>query len=96
MCSKCSPGMLGPSLRAFYVDEDTIYAATSADEARQLFEHETGVICDVECFPKELTARELDARRPDFDADDRPTGTDFTVRALLASHGEAGLLACSL
>lgn len=84
------------SLKAFYVDEGTIYAAVDAEQAAVLFEQDTGVACDEPDYPREIGANELEAAVPDFDEDERPTGSSSCIRAWLLEATAPGMLAASL
>lgn len=80
-------------LNAYYVSEDEIFAAHSAEEARAGYMLETGELCD-EGYPRELTTEELDEPHPEFDEDERKTDVMTSVRQMLREHGSApGFLA---
>ena len=72
-------------------DEPTIYAANRAREAAMLY-HTPGGEPLEDGFPRELTDAELDAERPDYDEDERPTGEATTIRRWLESATEPGYL----
>lgn len=82
-------------LKAFYVDDGTIYAAQDAFQAAVLYEQDTGLPCEEPEFPKELTASELDAPIPELDDDERLTGRSTSLRTWLTDSGLAGLIACN-
>jgi hypothetical protein len=72
-------------------DEPTIYAADSAMVASALYTLESGERLE-DGYPRELTDAELDAERPDYDEDERPTGEATTIRRWLEAATEPGYL----
>lgn len=82
-------------LKAFYVDEETIYAALDAEQAAVLYEQDTGIACDENEYPREVTKDELDAERPALDEDERLTGATTTLRSWLRGATAPGLLAAA-
>lgn len=82
-------------LKAFYVDDGTIYAAQDAFQAAVLYEQDTGLPCEEPEFPTELTSSELDAPIPELDDDERITGGSTSVRAWLTEARQPGLIACN-
>lgn len=82
-------------LRAYWVDDDSIYAAETAEHAAALCLADTGEACEAP-FPELISEAELDAPRPDFDEDERPTGTSTTIRAWLLATTKPGWLAGSI
>ena len=85
-----------PSLRAFHVDDETIYAAFSSAEAARLYLADTGEACEPGEYPKELTSVELDQPRTEFDEDERATGSTSSIRAWLAAQERPGFLCGSV
>jgi len=83
-------------MKAFHVDDETIYAAPSAEDAARQYESDTGAACEAEDYPRELTDAELDASIPEMDEHERLTGESTTLRACLAALGEPGMLACNV
>jgi hypothetical protein len=78
-------------LLAYEMDDmPTIYAATSAVHAANLYAEETGELPD-DGYPRELSAAELDAPQAETDEDERPTGEMTSIRAWLAAAGEGFL-----
>jgi len=80
-------------LKAFYVSECELWAAETAEQAKQDYERETGELC-VDGYPQELTEAELDKEYPEFDEDEAPTDNMTSVRQMLREHGDTvGFLA---
>ena len=82
-------------LKAYRVNDDTVYAALDAEQAAVLYEQDTGVACEEPDFPEELSDQELDALFPETDEDERPTGKSTSIRAWLVEAKEPGMLACT-
>lgn len=79
-------------LRAYEMDDEpTIYAATSAVHAANLYAEVDGELPE-DGYPRELEAAELDAEHPDTDEDERLTGGTTTIRKMLAAATEPGFL----
>lgn len=79
-------------LKAFYVDEMlTIFAASSIDEAKNLWEDMHGEEIS-KGYPCELDDYDLDVARPDFDDNGEPTGKMTTIRSWIEEKSEAGWL----
>ena len=80
-------------MKVFSINDDDLYAANDAAEARSLWSS----MGDDELEPniEELTDAQLDVRYPAFDEDERPIeGQTTSVREMLAEHGdEPGWLA---
>lgn len=80
-------------MKAFVINDDDLYAANDAAEARSLWSK----MVDDEPEPciEELTDAQLDVRHPAFDEDERPIpGETISVREMLEQHGdEPGWLA---
>ena len=72
-------------------DEPTIYAANDWEEAVVLYVRDSGAQVD-DGYPLELPDAELDAERPDYDEDERTTGTKTTIRRWLEAATEPGYL----
>jgi hypothetical protein len=70
-------------LKAFHVDDMTIFAAEDAAQAAALYLEETGEVCDAPDYPQELTDEELDREIAEFDANERRTGRTTTIRSWL-------------
>lgn len=83
-------------LRAFHVDDETIYAALDAEQAAVLYEQDTGASCEDPDYPRELTPAELDAAIPELDENERMTGQETSLRAILDACTEPGMIACNL
>lgn len=81
------------TLRAYQVDDDTIYAAIDAEQAAVMYERDTQMACDAPLYPRLLTEAELDATMPELDENEQFTGGDTSVRAFLADATEPGMLA---
>jgi hypothetical protein len=73
------------ALKAFHVDDETIYAALDADQASVLYMEDTGAECDAPDYPRELTDAELDVEVPELDSGERHTGRTTCVRAFLGA-----------
>jgi hypothetical protein len=82
-------------MNAYHVDDMTIFAAESAEQAAQLYEAETGEPCEAGEYPRQLTDSELDRPQLDRDEDERPTGATTTIRSWLAAQAEPGFLCAS-
>jgi hypothetical protein len=79
-------------LLAYQVDDmPTIYAATSAVHAANLYAEDTGSLPG-EGYPRELSPKELDAPQAETDEDERPTGETTSIREWLANAAFAGFL----
>lgn len=79
-------------LLAYEMDDmPTIYAATSAVHAANLYAEDTGELPG-EGYPRELSDAELDAPQAETDEDERPTGETTSIRAWLAEAAFAGFL----
>lgn len=83
-------------LKAFWVDEETVYAALDAEQASVLYEHDAGIACEEPDFPRELSQAELDESVPALDDDERPTGASTRVRRALEAAREPGMIACNV
>ena len=82
-------------VKAFYVSECELWAAETAEQAKQDYERETGEEC-IDGYPQELTDAELDAELPEFDEDEAQTGGKTSVRQMLSEFAYGvGFLACS-
>lgn len=82
-------------LKAFYVNDEELWCANSAEEAAADYLEETGEHCE-DGYPRELTDAELDAEQPEFDENEERTGGTTSVRKMLEEHGdEPGWLAGS-
>lgn len=80
-------------MKAFQVDDETIFAANDASHAAQLYQDWCGDPCS-DGYPAELTDEQLDHRHPAFDADERPIkGETESAREWLAAATEPGFLA---
>jgi hypothetical protein len=82
------------SMNAYHVDDMTIVAAESAEQAAQLYEAETGEPCEPGEYPRQPTDSELDRPQLDRDEDERP-GATTTIRSWLAAQAEPGFLCAS-
>lgn len=74
-------------LKVFQCSDSEWYAATSAEQAADLFEEMTDEKPD-EGYPVELTDADLDEPLPAFDEDECPTGEMTSIRQMLAEHGD--------
>ena len=79
-------------LKAFYVSDEELWCADSAEEAAADYLEETGEPCE-DGYPRELTDFELDAEQPEFDENERQTGGKTSVRQMLAEMSTRGFLA---
>ena len=84
---------MADQLKAFHVDETTLFAAMSAEQAAELFADWIGDEVDV-ALVEEATDAFLDKEIPEFDENERQTGRMTTVRSWLAD-AEPGFLASS-
>lgn len=80
-------------MKAFQMDDETIYAGNSAEEATASYLDDTGELELEDGYPRELTDDELDAPMPETDEDERPTGARTSMRAYLNEMTEPGYLA---
>lgn len=81
-------------MKAFWVTDEEIYAANTAEEARDAFMSDTGCR-DTDCpldEVVEVTDAELDKEIPDCDEGEQPTGAMTTMRAWLNEKTEPGYL----
>lgn len=83
-------------LRAFWVDDETVYAALDAEQAAVLYEQDAGIACEEPGYPRELNQVELDEPIPAIDDDERPTGDTTSVRRALEAAREPGMIACNV
>lgn len=80
------------ALHAFEVDDErTIYAATSAIHAANLYTEDTGNRVE-RGYPRQLSEAELDTPRAELDEDERLTGRTTTIRQWLVQAAVAGYL----
>lgn len=81
-------------MNAYEVDDyPTFYAAHTAEEARMIFEKDTGETTE-EGFPRQLSEAELDAEMQFLDENEQITGKTTSFRKMLAEQKEPGFL-CS-
>lgn len=82
-------------MKAFHIDDETIYAGATADEAVAAYLADVGEDAEFieDGYPREVTDAELDAPTPEIDEDERPTGAMTSMRAYLNEMTEAGYLA---
>lgn len=80
------------NLKAFHVDDMTIWAAENAEQASASYREWTGEGC-IDDYPQELTDAELDAPQQERDENEAPTGEMTSIRAWLAELSEPGFLA---
>lgn len=74
-------------------DEQTIYAARYADEAKAAYLLDMGGDFEIDAeYPLELTNVQLDHEFPDFDEHEVLNGKTFTIRSMLKDKTEAGYL----
>lgn len=78
--------------KAFQVDDETVFAAGSAEQAAALFQEEFGEVCAYG-YPRELTDQELDQPFPVVDGDEQPMGENTSLREELRAQTEPGFLA---
>ena len=81
-------------MKAFWMDEETVWAAETLDDAKIDYATETGEVADDD-FVREVTDEELDRPMPETDEDEMPTGVMTTLRRYLDEMKEAGFLACT-
>lgn len=81
-------------MKAFWMDEETVWAADTLDDAKIDYATETGEVAD-EDFVRELSDEELDRLIPETDEDERPTGAMTTLRRYLDEMKVPGFLACT-
>jgi len=82
-------------LKVYRCDDYDLYAAENAEQAEALLLEHTNEKPE-DGYPHELTAAELDAPQPEFDASEQRTGGTTSIRKMLAEHGtEPGWLAGS-
>jgi len=79
-------------LKAFQVDDYTIYAGETAEAAADAFAEDTGEMVNM-ADVRELSDAELDDEFPECDENEAPTGQMTTMRAYLDEATEAGFLA---
>lgn len=80
-------------LKVYHVDEVTLFAAYSAEQAAELYEEWTGD-APGDGYPDEATDEFLDKEIPEFDENECQTGEMTTIRSWL-SDAEPGFLASS-
>ena len=84
---------MSTELKIFATDDTTWYAAEDAEHAATLYLQDTGDPCE-DGYPRELTDDELDAKVPEVDEDELPTGEMTTPREWLKS-ASPGFIASS-
>ena len=84
------------ALKAFHVDDETIYAARDAEQAAVLYEQDTRAACEEPDYPRSVTGAGLDLSLAVLDEDERLTGGDTSLRAILATTTEPGMIACNV
>lgn len=84
------------NMKAFHVDDETMYAAIDAEQAAVLYEKDTGAACEGPDYPRELLDAELAAVVPVREEDECLTGADTTLRDILAVATEPGMIACNV
>lgn len=84
---------MADQLKVFHVDEVTLFAAYSADQAAMLYEEWTGD-GPSDGYPDEAADEFLDKEIPEFDENECQTGNMTTIRSWLVD-AEPGFLASS-
>lgn len=78
-------------LHAFQMDDETVYAGATADEAIQAYHDDTGELPE-DGYPTQMSDAWLDESVPEYDENEAPTGNMTTMRAYLDEMTEAGFL----
>lgn len=73
--------------------EGSLWLATDADHVRVLYRDENGEELGELDDVIELSDEELDAKQPEYDEGELPTGENTTLRKIAKEHGEAGSFA---
>ena len=83
-------------MKAYYINEDEIWAANSIEEAIADYEQTTGEKLESPEDVREVTESELDTQIKEYDENEEPTGDTISMRQLLREKLSIGMLATRL
>lgn len=82
-------------MNAYEMDDHPVYyAAHTAEEARKLYQNDTGETLE-DKYPRQVTDAELDAETLVIYEDEEPTGEVTSMRKMLADQKAPGFLCCA-
>ena len=83
-------------MKAYYINEDEIWAANSLEEAIADYEETSGEKLDNPEDVREATDAELDTQIKEYDDNEEPTGDTTSMRQWLRENTFVGMLATTL
>ena len=83
-------------MKAYYINEDEIWAASSLEEAIADYEQTTGEKLENPEDVREATDAELDTQIKEYDENEEPTGDTVSMRQWLREKTCVGMLATTL
>jgi hypothetical protein len=83
-------------MKAYYINDDEIWAANSLEEAIADYEQTAGEKLENPEDVREATDAELDTQIKEYDDNEEPTGDTISMRQLLREKYFVGMLATRL